>query len=56
MLVAGFVDDTNLLVCSDATVSVRRLKNAWTICEVWAKTRGMIFAFEKSEFMYFIYV
>ena len=54
LLVAGFVDDTNLLVYGDAAVSVRQLESVWTICEVWAKTRGMIFAPEKSEFIHFI--
>ena len=53
LLVAGFADDTNLLVCGDATVSVRRLESAWTTCEAWAKTRGMTFAPEKSELMHF---
>ena len=53
MLVAGFADDMNLLVYGDTTVSVRRLEGAWAICEVWAKTRGMIFAPKKSEFIHF---
>ena len=56
MLIVGFVDDMNLLVCDDATVSVRRLESVWTICEIWAKTRGITFALEKSELMYFICV
>jgi hypothetical protein len=54
LMIAGFVDDTNLLVArSDPLVNCRRLESAYRVCERWARTRGMDFAPQKSELMHF---
>ena len=50
----GFVDDINLITySSDIAANCRRLESAWITCENWARTRGMTFAPEKSELIYF---
>lgn len=54
LLVVGFADDTNLMVFGkEATSNCRRLEAAWSVCERWARTRGMEFAPQKSELMHF---
>jgi hypothetical protein len=54
LLVVGFADDTNLMVFGrDVIMNCRRLEAAWTVCEGWARTRGIEFAPQKSELMHF---
>src|SRR5208337_635114 len=52
--VVGFADDTNLITYnSDIAANYRRLESAWITYENWARTRGITFAPEKSELIYF---
>ena len=45
LLVVGFADDINLMAFSrNIQANCQRLKNAWRICEKWARSRGMEFA------------
>ncbi len=52
--VVGFSDDTNLLAVSpNPAMNVKRLEQAWEVCQEWARRNGMEFAPEKSELMHF---
>ena len=54
LVVVGFADDTNLMVFSrNVRTNCRRLEEAWTTCEEWARTSGMEFAPQKSELIHF---
>jgi hypothetical protein len=52
--IVGFADDTNLLAFGRGPLAnSRQLEEAWKTCLQWAKTRGMVFAGEKSELIHF---
>ncbi|EAQ84813.1 hypothetical protein CHGG_08827 [Chaetomium globosum CBS 148.51] len=54
LAIAGFADDTNLLVFGrNPEANVRQLEAAWETCIRWADSRGMKFAPEKSELIHF---
>jgi hypothetical protein len=52
--IVGFADDTNFLAFGRTPeANARQLERAWDTCLRWVKTRGMAFAAEKSELIYF---